>query len=149
MKSNKILIVLALAVLTSFAFVQCKKDESCKMKVTCWYSSDGVALDSIAPEASISFNTEKYQNGTVDSILTKYLSDTCTDMKGVFEYTFNNPAVFIIDATKVDTIKDDLDNVVDIIRYKGTVQLQVKEGELTEKNILLVKVAPFAPDPEP
>jgi hypothetical protein len=109
------------------------------MKLTCFYSSNGMDADSIVPFALISFDTVKYNSGlAVDTNISR-VQDFPTDAFGVFEYTLEHPALLIVNAVKYDTLFDDMGNVLDAKKYTGTTQVQVNDGETTEKTILMVE----------
>lgn len=135
----RIFLPIMVAVIGMFFFVQCKKDHSCNMKVTCYYSSNGLDADSVVPYASISFDTVKYNAGLAVRPDIAKVQNVLTNAQGVFTYTFEYPALLIVNAVKIDTIFDDMDNVVSITKYTGTTQVQVNEGETTEKTILMVE----------
>lgn len=61
------------------------------------------------------------------------------DAKGVFNFSYHHPALFVLKAVKFDTIYEN-GAISEIKKYTGTVQVQVNEGETTEK-ILLLKPA--------
>lgn len=114
-------------------FTQCKKDHSCNMRVTCYYSSNGMDADSVVPFALISFDTVKYNAGLAIDPAISSVQEVPTNAQGVFTYTLQYPALLIVNAVKHDTI----DGVAK--KYTGTVQVQVNEGETTDKTILMVE----------
>ena len=139
MKRLRIFLPIVIAVLSIGLFCQCKKDHSCNMKLTCYYSSNGMDADSIVPFALISFDTIKYNSGlAVDTAISR-VQDFLTDAFGVFEYTLEHPALLIVNAVKYDTVFDNMGNVLDAKKYTGTTQVQVNDGETTEKSILMVE----------
>lgn len=127
------------ALVGMFFFSQCKKDHSCNMRLTCYYSSNGMDADSVVPFALISFDTVKYNSGlavlpqisAVDSMMTDYL--------GVFTYTLDYPALLIVNAVKIDPVCNEFGDTISFVKYTGTTQVQVSEGETTEKTILMVE----------
>lgn len=139
MKKFRIIAIALIAVAGVFAFTQCEKDHSCRMKVNCHYSKNGMDADSVCPFTSITFDISKYTAGAVVIPEISTVVDTLTDAAGVFEYTLDHPALLIVNATKIDSIKDETGAVVNVKKYTGTTQVQVSEGELTEKDILLVE----------
>lgn len=129
----RVFLPIILALVGVFFFTQCKKDHSCKMRLTCYYSSNGMDADSVVPFALISFDTVKYNSGlAVDTNIAR-VQDFPTNGLGVFEYTLNYPALLIVNAVKIDSV-DGLAK-----KYTGTAQVQVNEGETTEKTILMVE----------
>jgi len=138
MKKMRIFLPIMVALLGMFFFTQCKKDHTCNMKVTCYYSSNGLDADSLVPFARISFDTVKYNAGLAVQSAISQVQDMSTDAKGVFTYTLDYPALLIVNAVKIDTILDANSNIVSITKYTGTTQVQVNEGETTEKTILMV-----------
>ena len=62
-----------------------------------------------------------------------------TDANGEFYYSLPYPALLIVKSIKVDAIKDTLGNILEYVKYTGTTQVQVNEGETTEKTILMVE----------
>ena len=155
MKKMKIFLPIAIAVLSVVFFSQCKKDHSCNMKLTCYYSSNGMDADSVMPFAEIYFDLSKYQSGIVDSSFFPVSFDphpahlaprpavndsntVVADRFGVYSYTFSYPALLIINAFKIDTVVNGFGDTV-YLKYTGTTQVQVNEGETTEKSILLVQ----------
>ena len=133
MKKMRVFLPIIVALVGVFFFTQCKKDHSCKMRLTCYYSSNGMDADSVVPFALISFDTVKYNSGlAVDTNIAR-VQDFPTNGLGVFEYTLNYPAQLIVNAVKIDSV-DGLAK-----KYTGTAQVQVNEGETTEKTILMVE----------
>lgn len=161
MKNLRFFLPIVLAVIGAVLFSQCKKDHTCNMKVTCKYSSNGIDAGSVVPYAIITFDTSKYHNGDIDTLIsmvntpdiTNWTVDSLyrwcensanyqykTDANGVFEYTLPYPALLLVNAIKVDAIRDTFDNsIIGYVKYTGTVQVQVNEGETTEKTILMVE----------
>lgn len=159
MKKLKVFLPIIIAVLGVVLFSQCKKDHSCKMRITCKYSINNVETDSVVPFAIIMFDTIKYNPAlTVDSLISRVSIDTLDRMTledlynlsygpgynykagadGVFEYTLKYPALLIVNTIKVD--KDtSMPGVERYVRYTGTTQVQVNEGETTEKTIYMVE----------
>lgn len=129
----RIFLPIIVALVGVFFFTQCKKDHSCKMRLTCYYSSNGMDADSVVPFALISFDTVKYNSGlAVDTNIAR-VQDFPTNGLGVFEYTLDYPALLIVNAVKIDSVNGMAK------RYTGTTQVQVNEGETTEKTILMVE----------
>ena len=133
MKKMRVFLPIIVALVGVFFFTQCKKDHSCKMRLTCYYSSNGMDADSVVPFALISFDTVKYNSGlAVDTNIAR-VQDFPTNGLGVFEYTLDYPALLIVNAVKIDSVGGM------VKRYTGTTQVQVNEGETTEKTILMVE----------
>lgn len=155
MKKMKIFLPIAIAVLGVVFFSQCKKDHSCNLKLTCYYSSNGMDADSVMPYAEIYFDLSKYDNGIVDSSFFPSSHDphpahfsslpavndsntVVANGKGVYNYTFSYPALLNINAFKMDTVVRGIGDTI-YVKYTGTAQVQVNEGETTEKTILMVQ----------
>ncbi len=132
MKKMRIILPIMIAIVGVFFFTQCKKDHSCKMRLTCYYSSNGMDADSVVPYALISFDTIKYNAGNVLPGISQ-VQDELTDAHGVFSYTLEYPALLIVNAVKIDSVNGS------VKKYTGTTQVQVNEGETTEKSILMVE----------
>ena len=133
MKKMRIFLPIMVALVGLLLFAQCKKDHSCKMRLTCYYSSNGMDADSVVPFALISFDTVKYNSGlAVDTNISR-VQNFPTDYFGVFEYTLDYPALLIVNAEKIDSVNGVAK------KYTGTAQVQVNEGETTEKTILMVE----------
>lgn len=133
MKKMRVFLPIIVALVGVFFFTQCKKDHSCKMRLTCYYSSNGMDADSVVPFALISFDTVKYNSGlAVDTNIAR-VQDFPTNGLGVFEYTLDYPALLIVNAVKIDSVGGM------VKKYTGTAQVQVNEGETTEKTILMVE----------
>ena len=129
----RVFLPIIVALVCVFFFTQCKKDHSCKMRLTCYYSSNGMDADSVVPFALISFDTVKYNSGlAVDTNIAR-VQDFPTNGLGVFEYTLDYPALLIVNAVKIDSVGGLAK------KYTGTAQVQVNEGETTEKTILMVE----------
>ncbi|MBO7630442.1 MAG: hypothetical protein J6S87_10995 [Bacteroidales bacterium] len=129
----RIFLPIMVALVGLLLFAQCKKDHSCKMRLTCYYSSNGMDADSVVPYALISFDTVKYNSGlAVDTNISR-VQNFPTDYFGVFEYTLDYPALLIVNAEKIDSVNGVAK------KYTGTAQVQVNEGETTEKTILMVE----------
>ena len=121
------------ALVGMFFFSQCKKDHSCNMRLTCYYSSNGMDADSVVPFALISFDTVKYNSGLAVLPQISAVDSMMTDYFGVFTYTLDYPALLIVNAVKIDSVNGVAK------KYTGTTQVQVNEGETTEKTILMVE----------
>lgn len=139
MKKLKIFLPILIAIAGIILFAQCKKDHSCNMKVTCYYSSNGMDADSLVPYALISFDTLKYNAGLAVDPAISSVQNVPTNAQGVFTYTLRYPALLIVNAVKFDTLRDDFGNVLEAHKYTGTTQVQLYEGETTEKTILMVE----------
>lgn len=135
----RIFLPIMVAVIGMFFFAQCKKDHSCSMKVSCFYSQDGLKADTLVPFARISFDTVKYNAGLAVQPEIALVQDVPTDARGVFTYTLDYPALLIVNAVKIDTTIDPIDSSFIITKYTGTTQVQLNEGETTEKTILMVE----------
>lgn len=129
----KIFLPILVALVGLFFFSQCKKDHSCKMRLTCYYSSNGMDADSVVPFALISFDTVKYNSGLAVLPEISAVDSMMTDYAGVFTYTLQYPALLIVNAVKIDSVNGLAK------KYTGTTQVQVNEGETTEKTILMVE----------
>ena len=134
MKKLRIFLPIVLAVVCVALFAQCKKDHSCSMRLTCYYSSNGMDADSVVPFALISFDTVKYNSGLTVLQQISAVDSMMTNGSGVFEYTLDHPALLIVNAVKVDSMVNGMTK-----KYTGTAQVQVNEGETTEKAILMVE----------
>ena len=133
MKKMRVFLPIIVALVGVFFFTQCKKDHSCKMRLTCYYSSNGMDADSVVPFALISFDTVKYNSGLAVYPNIARVQDFPTNGLGVFEYTLDYPALLIVNAVKIDSVGGLAK------KYTGTAQVQVNEGETTEKTILMVE----------
>ena len=133
MKKLKVFLPIMIALVGVLFFAQCKKDHSCNMRVTCYYSSNGMDADSVVPFALISFDTVKYNAGLAIDPAISSVQDVPTNAQGVFTYTLQYPALLIVNAVKYDTINGVAK------KYTGTTQVQVNEGETTDKTILMVE----------
>lgn len=133
MKKLRIILPILMAVLCVALFTQCKKDHSCSMRLTCYYSSNGMDADSTVPYALISFDTVKYNSGLAVLPQISAVDGMLTDYFGVFTYTLDYPALLIVNAVKIDSVNGVAK------KYTGTAQVQVNEGETTEKTILMVE----------
>lgn len=129
----RIFLPILVALVGLFFFSQCKKDHSCKMRLTCYYSSNGMDADSVVPFALISFDTVKYNSGLAVLPQISTVQDMMTDGLGVFTYTLDYPALLIVNAVKIDSVNGTAK------KFTGTTQVQVNEGETTEKTILMVE----------
>lgn len=129
----RIFLPILVALVGLFFFSQCKKDHSCKMRLTCYYSSNGMDADSVVPFALISFDTVKYNSGLAVLPQISSVDGMMTDGLGVFTYTLDYPALLIVNAVKIDSVNGTAK------KFTGTTQVQVNEGETTEKTILMVE----------
>lgn len=160
MKNLRFFLPIIIALAGVVLFTQCKKDHSCKMKVTCKYSSNGLEGDSVVPFAVITFDTSKYHNGAIDTLIAhvnlpnidtwpidslyRWFENPANyshkaNANGVFEFSLPHPALLLVNAIKVDAVRDSLDSIIGYVKYTGTTQVQVNEGETTEKTILMVE----------
>ena len=87
MKKMRIFLPIMMVLVGVFFFTQCKKDHSCNMRLTCYYSSNGIDADSVVPFALISFDTVKYNSGLGVIPEISSVQDMPTDAYGVFLYT--------------------------------------------------------------
>ena len=133
MKKMRFFLPILVALVGMFFFSQCKKDHSCNMRLTCYYSSNGMDADSVVPFALISFDTVKYNSGLAVLPQISAVDSMMTDYFGVFTYTLDYPALLIVNAVKIDSVNGVAK------KYTGTTQVQVNEGETTEKTILMVE----------
>ena len=121
--------------------------------------SNGLDAGDVVPFTIITFDTTKYHNGDIDTLISRVNVDRInewstdslyrwsqttnykykTDAQGVFEYTLPYPALLIVNAIKVEAIKDTLGNILEYVKHTGTIQVQVDEGETTEKTLLMVE----------
>ena len=104
MKKLKVFLPIMIALVGVLFFAQCKKDHSCNMRITCYYSSNGMDADSVVPFALISFDTVKYNAGLAIDPAISSVQDVPTNAQGVFTYTLQYPALLIVNAVKYDTI---------------------------------------------
>lgn len=160
MKRLKLFLPIVIAVIGVVLFSQCKKDHSCKMRITCNYSPNGLDAGDAVSSAIITFDTTKYHNGDIVTLISQvnvpgnineWAVDSLyrwsqsanyqykTNENGVFEYTLPYPALLIVNAVKVEAIKDTFGNILEYVKYTGTMQVQVEEGETTEKTLLMVE----------
>ena len=160
MKRLKFFLPIVVAMIGVVLFSQCKKDHSCNMRITCNYSPNGMDAGDAVPFAIITFDTSKYHNGEIDTLISRvnvkgninewaidslYRWSQTTNYKyiandrGVFEYTLPYPALLIVNAINVEAIKDTFGNILEYVKYTGTMQVQVDEGETTEKTLLMVE----------
>lgn len=139
MKKMRIFLPILVALVGLFFFSQCKKDHSCNMRLTCYYSSNGMDADSVVPFALISFDTVKYNSGLAVLPQISAVDSMMTDGRGVFTYTLDYPALLIVNAVKIDPVRDEFGDTISFVKYTGTTQVQVNEGETTEKTILMVE----------
>lgn len=160
MKRLKFFLPIVVAMMGVVLFSQCKKDHSCNMRITCKYSPNGLDVGDAVPFTIITFDTSKYHNGDIDTLISRVnvkgnINDWAIDSlyrwsqttnykyitndRGVFEYTLPYPALLIVNAIKVEAIKDTFGNILEYVKYTGTMQVQVEEGETTEKTLLMVE----------
>lgn len=131
MKKLKFLLPIVISVCLVVFFSQCKKDHDCKMKITCNFSSNGIDTGKVASKVFIKVGKDEYAD---------YAKATgYTNTNGVFEHTFPYPALLDIVATYSDTTFDENGDVTAIKNYTGGAQVQVNDGETTEKTILMVE----------
>lgn len=120
-----------MACLMAVLFSQCEKDHSCKMKITCNLSNNGIDTDAVVPNAYIIVGKEEYADYAKAQGL--------TNENGVFEHTFPYPALLDVVAAYADTTFDENGTVTEIKYYTGGAQVQVNANETTEKTILMVE----------
>lgn len=131
MKKFKFLILACVSVLLVVTFSQCEKDHSCKMKITCNFSSTGVDTGAVAPNVYIVVGKDTYADYA--------RAEGYTNKNGVFEHTFPYPALLDVIAMYSDTTWDEEGNITAIRNYTGGAQIQVNAGETSEKTILMVE----------
>lgn len=116
----------------TLTFSRCETKHDCKMYIKCNFTSNGVdTLGSVA-NAHIVVGEDHYN--------ARARAEGYTDANGVFIHTFELPALLNVLATYSDTIKDEAGNVTAIKNYSGGTQVQLYEGETTEKTILMVEL---------
>ena len=179
MKRSKFFLLIVVAMACTMLLSQCNKNDGypCKMNVTCYYSSNGIDPDSTASFTIITFDTSKYHNGDIDTLISRFnvpdidrwsddsLYNWCqnghilykkrrigntetvlpykyygvADSKGVLKYELPYPALLIVNAIKVDALKDSLDNITGYVRHTGTIQVELKENETVSKPIYMLR----------
>ena len=158
MKKMRVFLSIMIAVSGVFFFSQCnKKDLDCTLRLTCRYPSGDTVRNAI-----IAFDLSRYDttNHRIDTLISR-VNDTLiidgdpltiesipdstlfkvqnnyqivkysTKEEGVFTYTLPYPALLVVNAVKVDTTHDQSGRIK-YVRYKGTTQVKLDEGEITD-----------------
>ena len=81
---------------------------------------------------------KKRRIGNTDTVL-PYKYYGVADSKGVLKYELPYPALLIVNAIKVDALKDSLDNITGYVRHTGTIQVELKENETVSKPIYMLR----------
>lgn len=152
MKKFRFLVPVLAALCLTLCFTQCKKDHDCKMVLRCILSTNGVDTIGLAKGAYVYVDTTKYNyyypgdtiNGSPSGGHQCYTDQIIRDAHGyatdgTFSYTFHHPALLNMIAVYSDTLWDEEGNVAEIHNYSGGTQVQVNDGETTEKTIVLVE----------
>lgn len=128
----KCAVYILVAAVVALTFTRCETKHDCKMYIRCNFTSNGVdTLGSVA-NAHIVVGEDHYN--------ARARAEGYTDANGVFIHTFELPALLNVLATYSDTIKDEAGNVMAIKNYSGGTQVQLYEGETSEKTILMVEL---------
>ncbi|MEG1555243.1 MAG: hypothetical protein RR356_00765 [Bacteroidales bacterium] len=125
MKKIAFLIPIFTVVILLFVCTQCKEDTSCKMKVTCRFSTNGIDTGAVVKHAYVKVGKE------TNAPYAKTAG--YTDQQGVFTHTFELEALLDVVATYVDSVDENTIN-----KYSGTAQIKLIAGEEVEKTVLLV-----------
>ena len=123
------LLVLLVAATLAITFSECKKDDSCKVRIICRQSLTGVDTGAVIPQCEVEIGKSDYAPyAHVAGV---------TNASGVFEYTFKLEALLDVEANATlqeiangDTLEYD---------YAGVGQIKLIPGETVEKTILLLK----------
>lgn len=135
MKKIKLFIpVMLLALCTAFLLTDCQRDHSCKMKIVCM-RYNGVDTLGALMNAHIVVGRDYYGSRPSANYAKR---DTISDAQGVCIITFNYPALLDVNVSGYDTVHL-ADGTIDSIYYTGTAQVQLNEGEMTEKTILTMQ----------
>ena len=158
MKKMRIFLPVAIALFGVLFFSQCKKDTGCTLRLTCCYPTNGTK-DSLAADVLIEFDTSHYDytNHDIDSLIScvnfgldslndeevlgyqkdSYYEEFRTNENGVFTYHLPNPALLIVKATKVDSIKDNVTGNFKYVRYTATDNVKLEANETTDVKLII------------
>jgi len=128
-KKISTLLVLLIAVALAITFSECKKDESCKVRIICCQSNTGVDTGAVIPMCNVEIGKDDY----ADYAHTVGVADA----SGVFEYTFKLEALLDVEANA--TVTETVNGVPEQFEYAGVGQIKLIPGETVEKTILLLK----------
>jgi hypothetical protein len=128
-KKISTLLVLLVAATLAITFSECKKDESCKVRIICRQSITGVDTGAVIPMCEIEIGKDEYADfaHTVG----------VTNASGVFEYTFKLEALLDVEANA--TLQEIVNGDTLEFDYVGVGQIKLISGETVEKTILLLK----------
>jgi hypothetical protein len=123
------LMVLLVAATLAITFSECKKDESCKVRIICCQSLTGVDTGAVIPMCEVEIGKDDYANyaHTVG----------VANASGIFEHTFDLEA--LLDVKAKATLKEVVNGDTTEFDYEGAGQIKLIPGETVEKTILLLK----------
>ena len=127
---KSLLLIPVIAVALLLTMTQCKKNYNCGLRVTCYFSTNGLdTLDKVSGASLIIYPGAVAPGRTVHQAIEEG-REGITDKNGMYEHTYPYEALLNITATYTDT--------VDNIEYRGTAQIKLQEGETVEKAILMM-----------
>ena len=136
MKKIKFIIPILILVLASVLLLtDCQRDHSCKMKIVCM-RYDGMDTLGTLPNAHIVVGRDFYGSQPSAEYAKR---DTVADVNGVCVITFAYPALLDVNVSGYNYIYSEDGELVDSIYYTGTAQVQLNEGEMTDKTILTME----------
>ncbi|MDR2868097.1 MAG: hypothetical protein LBV46_00955 [Bacteroidales bacterium] len=143
-KTVQILLVLLATAAIAIGFSECKKDETCKVKITCYYSENGIDTGTVAPDCTVELGREEYPpipndlNGPrVPAVSAQ--AEGVTNMSGVYEHTFELEALLDIKAKATVQVYDSTTQAFVSINYIGLGQVKLIPGETVTKSILVIR----------
>jgi len=125
-------VIVLMAVAMVLTFSRCETKHDCKMYIKCNFTSNGVDTLGTVANAHIVVGEQSYDQ--------RARAEGYTDANGVFIHVFELPALLNVLATYSDTIKDAAGNVQSIKNYSGGTQVQLYEGETSERTILMIEL---------
>lgn len=123
------LLMLLVAATIAITFSECKKDELCKVRITCCQSATGIDTGAVIPMCEVNVGKPYHADYAHTSGV--------TNEAGVFEYTFKLEALLDIEAH--GTVPEVVNGDTVHFGYAGIGRIKLVPGETVEKTILLLK----------
>ena len=127
---KSLLLIPVIAVILLLTMTQCKKNYNCEMKVTCYFSTNGLDTGKVVAGAILDIYPGSVAPGRTVHPAIEAGKKGVTGKDGTYSHTYPYEALLNITATYTDSVTN--------IDYRGTTQIKLQEGETVEKAILMM-----------
>lgn len=146
MKKIRFIIPFVAAVVLLTCFTMCHKEEPMGFEITCLYP-EGCEDSGFVANAHVFIDTNKYH--TTDTLNHVWWCDTIlkkieglTDANGFYEFKLMRKPALLEVTVKTDTVWADTTHTIPLYFYSKTFEIQVNEGEVTKKEVVLDQFFP-------